>query len=127
MSLAADVLLAAGALGAGFYCFVLSRRLMRFTDLEHGVGGAVAVLSAQVDDMTKALDRARSAAGTSAASLEAATARAENVLQRLEMMLAATHDLPAGPPPVPAEAAAAPGRRVVWRRPRGGAEADAAE
>ncbi|HBT01357.1 MAG TPA: hypothetical protein DEB47_16175, partial [Citreicella sp.] len=55
MDLIADILLAAGALGAGFYCFVLSRRLTRFTDLEQGVGGAVAVLSAQVDDLTRTL------------------------------------------------------------------------
>ena len=45
----ADVLLVAGALGAGVYCYVLARRLSRFNDLETGVGGAVAVLSAQVD------------------------------------------------------------------------------
>ena len=51
MELIADILLIAGALGAGLYCIVLSRRLNRFTDLEKGVGGAIAVLSAQVDDM----------------------------------------------------------------------------
>ena len=50
MDLIADILLVAGALGAGFYCFILGRRLNRFNDLENGVGGAVAVLSAQVDD-----------------------------------------------------------------------------
>ncbi len=47
MELIADILLVAGALGAGLYCFVLSRRLRKFTDLEQGVGGAVAVLSSQ--------------------------------------------------------------------------------
>ena len=52
MDLIADILLVAGAFGAGFYCFILSRRLSRFTDLEKGVGGAVAVVSAQVDDLT---------------------------------------------------------------------------
>ena len=41
MDLIADIFLIAGALGAGFYCIVLSRRLSRFTDLENGVGGAV--------------------------------------------------------------------------------------
>ena len=51
MELIADILLAAGAIGAGVYCFVLARRLNRFNDLEKGVGGAVAVLSAQVDDL----------------------------------------------------------------------------
>ena len=99
MDLIADILLAAGALGAGFYCFVLSRRLSRFTDLENGVGGAVAVLSAQVDDLTRTLDAAQSTAGESSAQLEALTARAEDATKRLELMLAALHDLPEQPPP----------------------------
>ena len=76
MELIADILLIAGALGAGLYCIVLSRRLNRFTDLEKGVGGAIAVLSAQVDDMTKALETARSATTSSADSLDALTGRA---------------------------------------------------
>jgi hypothetical protein len=119
MALIADILLIAGTLAAGFYCLVLSRRLRQFTDLERGVGGAVAVLSAQVDDMTRALERARSAAGVSAESLETTTARAEGVMQRLEILLAAMHDLPepatsvSSDPPAPAQAP-----RMVWRRPR---------
>lgn len=96
MDLIADILLAAGALGAGFYCFVLSRRLTRFTDLENGVGGAVAVLSAQVDDLTKTLAAARSAAGESSEQLRDLTGRAEDVSRRLELMLASMHDLPQG-------------------------------
>ncbi len=116
MALIADILLIAGALAAGLYCLVLSRRLRKFNDLENGVGGAVAVLSAQVDDMTKALERARAAAGASAESLEATTARAEGVRERLEILLAAMHDLPE-------EGGTETGRarRVVWRRPSGGA------
>lgn len=35
MEVVADILLVAGALGAGLYCFVLSRRLTRFADLEN--------------------------------------------------------------------------------------------
>lgn len=94
MELIADILLVAGALGAGFYCFILSRRLSRFNDLETGVGGAVAVLSAQVDDLTKTLDAARQTAGSSTDSLEALTDRAETVARRLELMVASMHDLP---------------------------------
>ncbi len=94
MALIADFLLVTGTLAVAFYCIVLSRRLSRFTDLEHGMGGAVAVLSAQVDDMTKALERARTSAGSSATTLEATTARAEAVAQRLELLIASMHDLP---------------------------------
>ena len=99
MTFIADILLVAGALGAAFYCIVLSRRLSRFNDLEKGVGGAVAVLSAQVDDMTKTLERAREAASSSTQSLDALTVRAETVAGRLELMVASMHDLPDDAPP----------------------------
>ena len=105
MELIADILLVAGSFGAAVYCYVLSRRLTRFTTLESGMGGAIAVLSAQVDDMTVALEQARGAANGSAESLEALTARGEAVARRLELLVASLHDLPdpkASPPPAPA-------------------------
>jgi hypothetical protein len=98
MELIADILLVAGALGAGFYCFVLARRLRRFNDLENGVGGAVAVLSAQVDDLAKTLEAAQSTASSSTQSLEGLTDRAETVAKRLELMVASMHDLPTATP-----------------------------
>ena len=94
MELIADILLIAGAIGAAFYCIVLSRRLSRFTDLENGVGGAIAVLSAQVDDMTKALDKAQESARGSTETLSKLTDRAEDMARRLELLLASMHDLP---------------------------------
>ncbi|MDE4172940.1 hypothetical protein PXK01_02180 [Phaeobacter sp. PT47_59] len=105
MDLIADILLAAGALGAGFYCLVLARRLKRFNDLEKGVGGAVAVLSAQVDDLNKSLVSARQVSDGSSKALEQLTGRAETVAQRLELMMASMHDMPeAVVPPAPAAA-----------------------
>lgn len=95
MALVADIFLVAAALGATFYCFVLSRRLNRFTDLENGVGGAIAVLSAQVEDMTRTLKSAQGAASESATSLGALTGRAEDAARRLELLVASMHDLPA--------------------------------
>lgn len=94
MELIADILLVAGALGAGFYCFVLSRRLNRFNDLEKGVGGAVAVLSAQVDDLSKTLVAARDASDGSNLALGDLTERAEAVAVRIELMMASLHDIP---------------------------------
>ncbi len=94
MELIADIFLAAGAIGAGFYCFVLGRRLNRFNDLEKGVGGAVAVLSAQVDDLTRTLASAQSAAGQSSERLTDLVARAEDAARQLEMQMASLHDLP---------------------------------
>lgn len=101
MAFIADILLMSGAVAAGFYCWMLSRRLRRFTDLEKGVGGAVAVLSAQVDDLTKALAQARATAKTSVSALSSANERAENTAQRLELLMASLHDLPETAPPIP--------------------------
>lgn len=94
MELISDILLVAATLGASIYCVVLSRRLRRFTDLENGVGGAVAVLSAQVDDLTEMLSKAQRSAETSTGSLADLTAHAESVAKRLELMVASLHDLP---------------------------------
>jgi hypothetical protein len=101
MTLIADILLAAGAFGAAAYCYILAGRLKRFTTLENGMGGAIAVLSAQVDDMTRALEKARGSASASATSLEALTARAEQAASRMELLMASLHDLPEPKPARP--------------------------
>ena len=103
MTMVADVLLVAGALGAALYCYVLSRRLRRFTDLEKGVGGAVAVLSVQVDDLTGILARAQTTAKTSVEQLDAVSERAEAAHKRLELSIASMHDLPQKAQPSVAE------------------------
>lgn len=97
MDLIADILLAAGALGAGFYCFILGRRLNRFNNLEKGVGGAVAVLSAQVDDLTKTLAAAQKTAAVSTDTLVKLTERAEQTSHQLELQMASLHDIPKAP------------------------------
>ncbi|MCU9849476.1 DUF6468 domain-containing protein [Defluviimonas sp. WL0024] len=97
MALIADILMSAGAIGAGIYCLVLSRRLKAFNQLEGGMGGAIAVLSAQVDDMTRALETARGTATDSARSLREMTERAEQAAAKLELLFATLHDLPEPP------------------------------
>jgi len=94
MAFIADILLTAGALAAGLYCFVLSRRLRRFTDLENGVGGAIAILSVQVDDLSKALKQAESASASSATSLATQSQSAQDAARRLELLIASLHNLP---------------------------------
>jgi hypothetical protein len=132
MDLIADILLVAGALGAAVYCHVLSARLKTFSTLETGMGGAIAVLSAQVDDMTRALEQARGAATGSASSLEALTARAEAGAARLELLLASLHDLPVAPPRAPPDTVPEPvaeeaRRPRFFRRRMARAEMEAAE
>lgn len=113
MTFIADILLFSGAAGAAFYCFVLSRRLTRFTDLEKGVGGAVAVLSVQVDDLTKALEAAQRSGAEAATRLEKTTRRAEDAASRLELLMAASQDRPD-----PARGGAAPRTGRAVRRNR---------
>lgn len=102
MKLIADILMIVGTFSVALYCIVLSRRLSRFTDLEKGVGGAIAVLSAQVDDMTKMLTQAQKTAAGSAVNLEKQTATAVAAASRLELLMASMHDLPQPETPSPA-------------------------
>ncbi len=106
MTIIADILLVAGAFGAAIYCYVLAGRLKKFTTLETGMGGAIAVLSAQVDDMTRALEKARVAAIGSSDGLTGLTTRAEAAAARLEILIASLHDLPQAPPVPTADLAA---------------------
>ena len=94
MELISNIFLGVGAIGAGIFCFVLSRRLTAFNTLETGMGGVIAVLSAQVDEMTRTLEAAQLAAGSSTQELTALAARAEASTRRLELLLASLHDLP---------------------------------
>jgi len=94
MDLIADILMTSGAFGAAIYCYVLSARLKKFTALESGMGSAIAVLSVQVDDMTRALEGARAAAHAQAEGLARQTQRAEATLAQLERLMASLHDLP---------------------------------
>lgn len=93
MAFISDILLASAALGAMIYCLILSRRLTKLNDLDKGMGGAIAVLSVQVDDMTKALGKAQSSAALSRSDLLVLTERSEKAAHRLELILASMHDL----------------------------------
>lgn len=98
MQFFADLLLATAASGAAIYCLVLSRRLKALGSLEGGMGSAIAVLSRQVDDLTRSLKAAQDAAGRTAGSLDGQTERAEAAARRLELLVASLHDLPSGAP-----------------------------
>lgn len=129
MQLIADILMGLGALGASVYCMVLARRLKRFNQLESGMGGAIAVLSAQVDDMTKALNRAQATAAASAEQLRSLTERAEQGAQRLELLLAMPSHTPApaAAPVARAEPEPEPQRHRVLRRRVRPSDLEAAE
>lgn len=94
MEMLSDLLLAAGAFAAAIYCQILSGRLKRFNALESGMGGAIAVLSAQVDDMTRALNAAQRQSQKSSEGLAALVERGDAAAARLELLMASLHDLP---------------------------------
>lgn len=121
LNLLADVLLLAAAAGAAFYCMILSRRLTRLNSVDKGLGGAIAVLSAQVDDLTKALADARSSSDATAERLATLITEAETLANDIEEMLSVSHDFT--PPPeaspveeVPVEATTAVPDVPVFRR-----------
>jgi hypothetical protein len=101
MTFAADLLLIAAAIGAALFCLVLARRLQSLSRLDDGLGAAIAVLSAEVDTLNRALTEARDSAGASARALESGTARADQAARRLELLLAAMHDLDTSAPSAP--------------------------
>lgn len=90
---AADALLILASLGAAVFCLILSRRLSRLSSIDNGLGGAIAVLSAQVDDMNRALSDMKSGTQTSAQTLEALNREARQLTEDLELMLSTCHDL----------------------------------
>lgn len=93
MDLISDILLMCAALGAALYCHVLARRLRRLQNLKEGIGGAVASLSVQVEGLTKALKSAQKLAGEATETVSERTKRAEQVADRLELLVASMHDL----------------------------------
>ena len=70
--------LAIAAAGLFVFCLVLSRRLRRLNDLETGLGGAIAVMAAEVDRLEKAIIAARDEAKSASEALAAEVARSRN-------------------------------------------------
>ena len=87
MAIIADGLLIAGSLAAAFYCWILSVRVKRLTDMDSGVGAAIATLSLQVDEMQRALQSTRSGANESLGALEDRIETAKETADELGKML----------------------------------------
>lgn len=83
MALIADLFLIAAAMGAAFYCFVLSRRLSALNSAEGGIGKAIGTLSEQVTRLEQALDQSRERAEEAERELSAAIKHAENLQTEL--------------------------------------------
>lgn len=83
MDLIADLLLIAAALGAAFYCFVLSRRLSALNSAEGGIGAAIGTLSEQVARLEQTLETSRGRAEEIDSQLRETVKRAEDVAAKL--------------------------------------------
>lgn len=92
MELIADGLLIAAASTAALYCWVLSRKLNDLRNLDQGLGGAIASLSAQVEETRASLVDAKAATQERSKHMGELTSRAEIAAGRLEMLLASVHE-----------------------------------
>lgn len=92
LSYGADILIIFASLGAMAYCMILSRRLSRLTSFDKGLGGAIAVMSSQVDEMKAALKEVKSGSDGAGVELQDLVHQAREISSELEMMIAACHD-----------------------------------
>lgn len=102
----ADGALILAALFAAAYCHNLSRRIKKLNGFDTGLGGAIAVLSSQVDGLKKAVAQAEASAHAASSGLQDTIKEAEDLAERLDVMIASMHDVaqPAATfsePPIP--------------------------
>ena len=96
-----QILLLVACLGLGVFCFSLTRRLRKMNDLESGLGGAIAVMAAEVDRLERAIRAARDEATAASERLadEIETARRERAIWDLRQRIgAAASEAPAPQP-----------------------------
>lgn len=76
--------------GLAVFCITLARRLRKLNDLESGLGGAIAVMAAEVDRLEQAIRSARAEAtdASQALSEEVRAARHERALWDLRQKIA---------------------------------------
>ncbi|MDB6178746.1 hypothetical protein PAF17_14710 [Paracoccus sp. Z330] len=84
-----QIILVVASIGLACFCMVLTRRLRRLNDLETGLGGAIAVMAAEVDRLEQAIRSARSEATEASEGLaqEIARARKERSLWELRQKI----------------------------------------
>ncbi|CTQ49088.1 hypothetical protein JDO7802_01098 [Jannaschia donghaensis] len=75
------------------WCRVLTKRLRAFNDVDSGLGGTIATLTKQVDDLKASIDTATECARDRADLLEQGNARADDRIGRMEMLLVSLEDL----------------------------------
>ncbi|MEM9228131.1 MAG: hypothetical protein AAGB10_00850 [Pseudomonadota bacterium] len=92
MELIADGLLISAAGVSALYCYILSRRLTALRSMDQGLGGAIAGLSARVEQTKASLADTKATTSDLSRELSSVTARAEIAAGRLELLLATLHE-----------------------------------
>ncbi|MBC9246767.1 hypothetical protein H4P12_08585 [Paracoccus sp. 11-3] len=84
-----QAVLIVASVGLAVFCLTLSRRLRRLNDLETGLGGAIAVMAAEVDRLEVAMRMARDDATAASEALlqNIGTARKERALWDLRQKI----------------------------------------
>ena len=72
-------------LAVSLYCHILSRRLRKLNDLETGLGGAIAVMAAEVARLEAAITHARTEAERAGRALAAEVEQARDERMRLRL------------------------------------------
>lgn len=91
---AIDIILGLGTAIVATYCIIISKKMSKFFNLENDMGNAIAIFSAQVDELKVALETANISAHESSSKLLALVDRAQNTEKNLEIMLASLQNLP---------------------------------
>lgn len=89
-----QAMLLIACVGLAFFCTTLTRRLRKLNDLESGLGGAIAIMAAEVDRLERAIRSARDEA-TAASELladEIETARRERAIWDLRQRIGLAAD-----------------------------------
>lgn len=86
-----ELVLTAASIGLGCFCFILARRLRRLNNLETGLGGAIAVMAAEVDRLERTLKKVQAEAthASNALSSKIEIAQAERAKWELRQKIGA--------------------------------------
>lgn len=73
-----EIVMIAISIGLSSYCFTLARRVKNLNNLESGLGGAIAVMIAEIERLERAVHEARTEALSATHSLAAEIQRAKD-------------------------------------------------
>lgn len=93
MEMIADFLLLAASGVATIYCFVLSRRLARLSDMKNGIGASIASMSETLDQTQKAIALAKSSSLESVAKLVGLLEEAERIKPEISQLVEALSEI----------------------------------